>query len=108
MKIKQLSVAELKTRFDKKEIFFLVDVREKNEFEIARIPNSKLIPLSEFSKRVLEELKPEMDLVLHCHHGGRSTRACEYLVSMGFKNVANLTGGIDAWSVEIDGKVPRY
>ena len=85
-----------------------MDVREKNEFEIARIPNSKLIPLSEFSKRVLEELKPEMDLVLHCHHGGRSQRASEYLVSMGFKNVANLAGGIDAWSVEIDNTIPRY
>ena len=49
-----------------------------------------------------------MDLVLHCHHGGRSQRASEYLVSMGFKNVANLAGGIDAWSVEIDNTIPRY
>jgi len=45
---------------------------------------------------------------VHCHHGGRSAKACELLRANGFRDVANLRGGIDAWSLGVDASVPRY
>ncbi|MBI2340146.1 MAG: hypothetical protein HYU99_07275 [Deltaproteobacteria bacterium] len=108
IKISQLTVEQIKEKRDKKENFRLIDVREKSEYEICRIDGSTLIPLSEFAKRALNELKPEDEIVIHCHHGGRSQKACEYLASQGYKKVANVAGGIEEWSLKIDPKVPRY
>lgn len=106
--IKQMTVGELKARLDKKENFVLVDVREKDEYNIGHIEGSKLIPLSQFADKALLELKPDQDIVIHCHHGGRSQRACEFLAGQGFATLANVSGGIHAWSVEIDPDVPQY
>src|SRR3990167_766442 len=108
IQIPQLTVEQVKEKIDKKENFSLIDVREENEYETCRIENSILIPLSEFAKRALNELKADDEIVIHCHHGGRSQKACEYLAGQGFKKVANMAGGIDQWSLEIDSKVPRY
>src|SRR5690349_10929249 len=106
--IPQMKVQELKAKLDKKENFRLIDVREQNEYDTARIEGAELIPLSKFGSSALQILKPEEELVIHCHHGGRSQRACDFLKANGFKNVSNLAGGIDAWSLEVDSKVPRY
>lgn len=108
IQIPQLTVEQVKEKRDKKEKFRLIDVREEKEYETCRIEDSLLIPLSEFAKRALNELKPEDEIIIHCHHGGRSQKACEYLAGQGFKKVANLAGGIDEWSLKIDPKVPRY
>lgn len=107
IQIKQISVDELKQKMDQKESFRLIDVREEEEYKTAHLEGSTLIPLSQLTQRA-QELKADEELVIHCHHGGRSQRACEYLSAQGFKNVANLSGGIDAWSVKIDPNVPRY
>lgn len=107
MSIKQISAIELKTKIQNDPNLFLLDVREPNEFEYARIENSVLIPLNQIPQR-LSELDPEQEMVVICHHGVRSRQACMYLVNSGFKNVINLTGGIDAWSCECDSSVPRY
>jgi rhodanese-related sulfurtransferase len=84
-------------------------VREPHEWEAARIEGARLFPLGGFEGR-LEELAAwrERPIVVHCHHGGRSRRACELLLARGFSRVENLRGGIDAWSQEIDSSVPRY
>ncbi len=108
IQIKQISVEELKQKMDSKESFRLIDVREEGEYQTAHIEGSILIPLSQFGQRATLELKPDEELIIHCHHGGRSQRACEYLAGQGFKNMANLSGGIDAWSIKVDPKVPRY
>ena len=105
--IKQLSVQDLRAKFDKKENFRLVDVRQEDEHKICRIEGSALIPLSQFPARA-GELKKGEEIVIHCHHGGRSERACDYLARLGYENVSNLAGGIDAWSLEVDPHVPRY
>lgn len=105
--IKQLSVKDLKAKFDKKENFKLVDVREQDEYNTCHIEGSTLIPLSQFPTRA-GELKKDATIVIHCHHGGRSQRACDYLARLGYENVSNLAGGIDAWSEEIDPNVRRY
>lgn len=104
---KEISVEELKTRLDNTTVV-LVDCRERDENEFCSIKGSILIPLSEFTERAAKELKVEQEICIHCHHGGRSLRACEYLVSQGFNNVFNVAGGIDAWSLRVDPKVPRY
>jgi monothiol glutaredoxin len=56
----------------------------------------------------IAELPRSTKLVFHCHHGGRSQAAAEHFTSIGFTNVFNVVGGIDAWSREIDPEVPRY
>lgn len=106
--VKQITVSEVSQKLDKKEKFKLVDVREQQEYDLCRIEGSLLIPLSEFQARAEEELNQDEEIVIHCHHGGRSQQACEYLVSQGYQNVSNLQGGIHAWSVEVDSKMARY
>ncbi|MDD1613885.1 MAG: rhodanese [Methylococcaceae bacterium] len=107
MTVKQLSATELKNRIQQEEKPFLLDVREPNEFEYAHIANSVLIPLNQLPNR-LGELDPQQEIVVICHHGMRSLQAANYLVQSGYKNIANLTGGIDAWSCTCDSSVRRY
>ena len=105
----EISVEDLKRKLDHKEDFILIDVRESFEHQIAHLKKAKLIPLGQLESRVseLEEFKGK-EIVAHCHHGGRSRKALELLRSKGFKNLKNVAGGIDEWSVKIDPQVPRY
>jgi rhodanese-related sulfurtransferase len=82
-------------------------VRDPPEYEVCRLDGARLIPLRELPDR-LDELDPADTLVVHCHHGPRSSRAVAFLRGKGFERAYNLAGGIDAWSVEIDPSVPRY
>jgi rhodanese-related sulfurtransferase len=107
MPIKQLLPIELKNKIQDKEQLFLLDVREPFEFEHARIDGSVLIPLNQIPQR-LRELDFDQEIVLICHHGIRSMQAANFLAQVGFKQVSNLVGGIDAWSVECDSSVVRY
>ncbi|MBK6880276.1 MAG: molybdopterin-synthase adenylyltransferase MoeB [Elusimicrobia bacterium] len=102
-----ITVKELKARLDRKDKFTLVDVREPNEFEIARIPGARLLPLSELQNRA-HELDTADDIVVHCKSGVRSLKAIAALKQMGFKKLTNVKGGILAWSDEIDSAVPKY
>jgi rhodanese-related sulfurtransferase len=85
----------------------LLDVREATELEIASLQDTKHIPMMQIPVR-LHELSRDNPLVVICHSGGRSRRVSEFLLSSGFSSVFNLTGGIDAWSQEIDASIPRY
>lgn len=85
----------------------LIDVREQDEWDHSRIDGARLLPLRGLSSR-LEELDPSAVIVVHCHHGGRSGQAVQFLRSRGYAGATNLAGGIDAWSREIDPAVPRY
>jgi adenylyltransferase/sulfurtransferase len=102
-----ITVGELKRRIDEGRPQTILDVRNPQEWEIARIPGAVLIPLHELQDR-LGELDPAASLVVHCHHGPRSTRAVHFLRQMGFSRAVNLAGGIDAWSLEVDPSVPQY
>jgi rhodanese-related sulfurtransferase len=84
-----------------------VDVRELFEVELASVPGAIHIPMREIPQR-LDELRPQSSIVVLCHVGGRSRQVAGFLLSTGFNDVFNLTGGIDAWSVDIDPQVPRY
>jgi molybdopterin/thiamine biosynthesis adenylyltransferase/rhodanese-related sulfurtransferase/molybdopterin converting factor small subunit len=103
----ELTVKELQALQARGEDLVLIDVREPHEFEIARIPGARLIPLATLPER-LAELDSSRPIVLHCHHGTRSMRALEMLRRAGFRKLRNLRGGIDSWSREIDPAVPRY
>lgn len=85
----------------------LIDVRENWEYTVARIEGSELMPMSNFNKHI-KSLKQEDRLIIYCHHGVRSLNVCTFLVDNGYNNVANLEGGIDAWSHDVDPSVPIY
>lgn len=91
------------------EKFVLLDCREEDEFQIVRIEGSTLMPLSQLETRV-GELDPHKqdEIIVHCHHGGRSLRATKWLRAHGFEKVASMAGGIDDWAVKIDSSLGRY
>lgn len=105
-KVKQLSVAALKAKMDRGETLRLVDVRRPDEWETARIEGAQLLD-SDLMEELQEQPKDTM-MVFQCHHGHRSQRVAEQLVALGYTSIFNLTGGIEAWSQEIDSTVPRY
>jgi rhodanese-related sulfurtransferase len=86
----------------------LVDVRESWEFATAKVDGSVLIPMGDVPARAHQELDPDERLVVLCHHGMRSMNVTLWLRNQGFENAQSMRGGIDAWSVEVDAKVPRY
>jgi adenylyltransferase/sulfurtransferase len=107
LQVPTITATELKTKIDRKDKFVLVDVRERFEYDISRIPGSKLIPLGELPAR-LSELDSADEIVLHCKVGGRSAKALRILQEAGFRKLNNLQGGITSWSDEVDPSVPKY
>ena len=97
---------ELKTRLEAGDRPVLLDVRERWEFELARIEGSKLVPMSELEQR-FSELDPAAETVVICHHGLRSAYVTQALNRAGFSKVINLEGGLEAYA-GVDGSVPRY
>lgn len=104
----KITPQELKTWLEASKDFRLIDVREADEWAVARLPQAELIPLSQFEQRAPQELAPEEKIILYCHHGMRSARAQDFLKARGYEDVINLTGGIDAWSQQVDPTMPRY
>jgi adenylyltransferase/sulfurtransferase len=102
-----ITVQELKQKLDQGEKLVLIDVREPWEYNIAKISGAQLIPLGTLASEY-KKLDPTAEIVMHCHMGMRSMDATQFLLQQGFKNVKNLTGGINAWSQQIDPSVPRY
>lgn len=105
--IAEVEPQELKRRLDAGERPVILDVREAWEIAIASLPGTLNIPLQEVPVR-LGEIDRSAELVVMCHGGGRSRRAAEFLAARGFSRVANLSGGIDAWSREVDPNLPTY
>ncbi|WP_317134657.1 molybdopterin-synthase adenylyltransferase MoeB [Leptolyngbya sp. 7M] len=107
-KLEEITATELKALIDGKDGIQIIDVREQFEYDIARIPNTKLIPLGEVVNRICE-IEKDKTTVVHCKGGVRSARAIELLKAAGFEGrLINLRGGITAWSNEVDASVPKY
>ncbi len=105
----EMDCQTVKRKLDAGESFLFLDCREKDEFATARILGTVLIPMGELTSRVSElESHKAGEIVVHCHHGGRSLRVTNWLRQQGFAGAVNMAGGIDEWSQVIDPTVPRY
>lgn len=104
--VKEIGPRELKALLDSSRVTHFYDVRPDKERSIAKIAG---VPqLDDAAMAAIEALPKDTPLAFHCHHGGRSRGAAEHFLKLGFKNVYNLAGGIEAWSRDIDASVPRY
>jgi adenylyltransferase/sulfurtransferase len=107
-KLEEISAMELNARRLRGDKIQIIDVREPHEFEIARIPGTKLIPLGHVVSR-MNEIDPEVDTIVHCKGGVRSAKAIEALKRAGFSGkLINLKGGISAWAEDVDPRVAKY
>ena len=104
----EIDVRTVKQMLDRREKFVLLDCRESSEVATARIAGSLHIPMREIPARLAELGADDERIVVHCHHGGRSQRVTQFLRQQGFQHAQNMSGGIDAWSQEVDSSVPRY
>lgn len=99
----------VKRKLDAGEAFLFLDCREPGEYATAKIEGAVLIPMSELVSRVGElESHKDGEIIVHCHHGGRSMRVTNWLRQQGYAKATNMAGGIDQWSQSIDPAVPRY
>ena len=105
--VRDISCRELAASLSGTQPLALLDVREDWEVEICMIDRAQHIPLSELHGRV-GELSSELPLAVICHHGVRSRHAGMLLEQCGFKDVFNVTGGIDIWALEVEPDMTRY
>jgi monothiol glutaredoxin len=105
-RIRQITARELKSMIDRGTPLELWDVRTEGERNIAKIADARL--LDPAGVEHIEALDRSTLLVFHCHHGMRSQAAAQHFLAKGFTNLCNVSGGIDAWSLQVDASVPRY
>ncbi len=105
--MKQIRPAELAAQLQAGTTPVMLDVREEWEWNTCAIPGARHIPLRELPAH-LAELDKAAETVVICHHGIRSHHACQFLESVGFSKVINLSGGMAAWANEVDPTMPRY
>jgi|SRR5450830_1922456 len=86
---------------------FLLDVREPWEYETCHIDGATLMPMQTIPARI-DDLDEDVEIVCICHHGARSLQVAAFLERHGFGKVSNLTGGIHAWALQVDGSMPKY
>jgi adenylyltransferase/sulfurtransferase len=104
----EVTVHELKRALDDPKLGIQVlDVREPHEYQIAHLEGARLLPLSTLAQQIAK-LSPNQSYYIHCHAGGRSLKAVQFLREHGFKHLKSVKGGITAWSDEIDPTVPKY
>jgi monothiol glutaredoxin len=104
--VKEVAPKELKALLDGRKIEHFYDVRTEKERGVAKIAGA--VHLDDATMAAVEALPKDTALAFHCHHGGRSRGAAEHFLKLGFKNVYNMAGGIEAWSRDVDPSVPRY
>jgi rhodanese-related sulfurtransferase len=107
MPFKEATPRDVKQRLDAGEEVTLIDVREPDEMMIAAIDGAEERPMSQ-ARDWIDSLPKDRELVIFCHHGGRSAQVAMALAHRGHTNVTNMSGGIDAWSEDVDPSVPRY
>ncbi len=105
----EIDCPSVKAKLDAGDRFLFIDCRETSEYEAVRIEGATLLPMSEMAERVgeLEEHR-ESEIIIHCHHGGRSLRVANWLRQQGFSSAQSMAGGIDVWAVEIEPGMVRY
>jgi len=104
----EITREDVKAKLERHDTFTLLDVREPWEFQAAHIEGAKLMPMGDVPSRAHQELDPDEEVVVLCHHGVRSMNVTVWLRQQGFEKAQSMRGGIDAWSRRVDGKVPVY
>ncbi len=107
MRYKTITPSEFNERTSRGDDLLLIDVREPEELELARVECAQLFPMSRF-REWADALDASREIVVMCHHGIRSAQVCMALAQQGYDKLYNLAGGIDRWSMEVDRGVPRY
>jgi len=105
--VEEISAGELKRRMDAGDALEVIDVRDPHEWEICRIPGTRLVPLGSLGEH-LHEFDSSKTYVMHCKSGVRSAKAIAQLRRAGFRRLLNLRGGVLAWSREVDPSLPTY
>lgn len=101
----EISPRELQGRLAAGEALQLIDVRERFEWDLARLPGARLVPFATLPD-ALETLARERPVVVYCKGGARGRVAASYLADAGFQDVTNLSGGITRWRAEVDPTLP--
>lgn len=103
----KLTPEEVKAKFERKEKFRLIDVREKNELEICSIEFAEHYPMDDIVNR-LHEFDEDEEIIFMCHHGVRSGNVAFLFASRGFTKISNMSGGIHRWSDSVDPDMKKY
>lgn len=104
----EISPREVRGLLDSGRKIQLVDVREPEEHRTAQIEGARLIPMRTVPLNLQELEGEDSTLVVFCHHGVRSLSVVDWLRRQGIENCQSMAGGIDRWSSEVDGSIPRY
>jgi rhodanese-related sulfurtransferase len=105
----EVDCTTVKAKLDAGEQFVFIDCREQHEYDTAKIEGAILLPMSQIQERVTElQQHKDSEIIIHCHHGGRSLQVAMWLKQQGFQNALSMAGGIDVWAQEIDPSLPRY
>jgi len=104
----ELSVNEVSDLLKSEKQLLLLDCREQDEYSIANIPGSRLIPMSHFEETFPMEIDKGTLMIIHCHHGMRSLSVTNFLRSKGYRNTFSMEGGIDEWALKINPSLRRY
>ena len=105
----EIDCQAVKAKRDAGDSFLFLDCREAAEYDTVKIDGAVLLPMSEITERIgeLEEHR-NAEIIVHCHHGGRSLRVANWLRQQGFAAAQSMAGGIDVWAVEIEPGMARY
>ena len=103
----ELTPAQLADKLAARDDIRLIDIREAQEWAICRLENAEWLPMGSIPAR-MNELGKDETIILYCHHGTRSATALNYLYQQGYRDIAHLKGGIDAWARELDPTMPIY
>ena len=105
----EIDCRSVKAKLDQKADFLFLDCREKTEYDTVHIAEATLLPMSEMQARIAElEDHKNKEIVVHCHHGGRSAQVAMFLERNGFKKIFNLAGGVDGWARQVDNGMATY
>jgi rhodanese-related sulfurtransferase len=104
----EITPSEVKDLIDSGAPVCLIDVREPAEHDICRIEGARLIPMRSIPEHLNELESADSPIIVFCHHGARSLSVVDWLRRQGLENCRSMAGGIDLWSLQIDGTVPRY
>jgi rhodanese-related sulfurtransferase len=106
----EITPAELAEKLSapERENIVLLDVREPAEYALVHMEGSTLMPMGDVPGRANQELDPDSHIITICHHGVRSMNVAVWLRNQGFEQTQSLRGGIDAWAIQVDPKLPRY